>query len=239
MAILKTHVLCTRCTFASFCSLTERKKSQRVPTETLTVKQRRLIKRNETLFLPNNKFQNLYIIQKGALKTYRVEADGREVVRGFYFAGEMLGYEAIYTGHHLFSAVSLSETVVCELPYADFLESLHKKPLLQKQILQLMSQQLMMGSYLVLTTAKQRLAAFLIDLAARLYPHEKATEFTLPMSRQDIGNYLKLTGETVSRLFSQLQKTKLITVKQKKIYFLKPDTLKQLADGLPDIVASC
>ncbi|MBV9575858.1 MAG: helix-turn-helix domain-containing protein [Gammaproteobacteria bacterium] len=231
MPSFNTPSTCTRCSFASFCLLTERKKNQRINVENIAIKQHRSLKRNEALFLSNNKFQNLYIIQQGALKTYRVEADGRETIRGFYFAGEMLGYEAIYTGQHLFSAISLTDTIACEIPYADFLELLHKKPLLQKQILQLMSQQLTIGSYLLLTTAKQRLAAFLIDLANRLHPLERKTEFALPMSRQDIGNYLKLTAETVSRLFSQLQKNQLIMVKQKKIYLLQPEALKQLAEG--------
>ena len=227
-----TYTTCARCSFASFCLMAEKKKNQRVSHENLTIKQHRRLKRAEALFLPNNKFQHLYIIQQGALKTYRVEADGREVIRGFYFAGEMLGYEAIYTGHHVFSAVSLAETIVCEIPYEDFLELLNTKPTLQKQILHLMSQQLTMGSYLVSTTAEQRLAAFLIDVAARLYPFEVTLELTLPMSRQDIGNYLRLTAETVSRLFSRLQKNKLISVKHKKIYFLQPEELKKIADGL-------
>lgn len=228
------HLACTRCTFAAFCP-TDKKTLRRIK-QNLASRRHRYLKRKEVLCLPKNKFQNLYVIQHGALKTYQVEPDGKELIRGFYFAGEILGYEAIYTGHYSFSAVALTETVVCEIPYDDFLELVHSKSALQRRALYLISKQLNVGSYLVSTTAEQRLAAFLIDLSLRLHPEEeKQTSFSLPMSRQDIGNYLRLTAETVSRIFSRLQKNKIITTQHKKINFLKPNELKQIAEGLLSI----
>ncbi|TAK77619.1 MAG: cyclic nucleotide-binding domain-containing protein [Gammaproteobacteria bacterium] len=219
---IPSYLSCTRCTFAPFC-LTE---------EHRAAKQFRTLERNETLCLPKNKFQNLYVVQHGALKTYQTEADGKELIRGFYFANEILGYEAIYTGHYLFSAVALAETLVCEIPYNHFLESLQSKPALQKRILYLISRQLNVGSYLLSTTAEQRLAAFLIDLSVRLHPLEMKLEFLLPMSRQDIGNYLGLTAETISRIFSRLQKNNIVSIDHKKIHLLQPEKLKQMVDGL-------
>lgn len=226
------HSTCPSCTYAPFC-VNEKKNTRWARQADLAVKRHRFLKRKEVLCLPKNKFQNLYVIQQGALKTYQVEADGKELIRGFYFAGEVLGYEAIATGHYLFSAVALSDTLVCEIPYENFLELLHSRPNLQKRTLYSISRQLNVGSYLVSTTAEQRLAAFLLDLGTRLFPGEMPSSFVLPMSRQDIGNYLRLTAETISRIFSRLQKNEIIDIDHKKIRFLQLDKLMQIADSLP------
>lgn len=208
------------------------KKSRWINQINLAVKQHHHLKKHEALFLPQNMFRNLYVIQRGILKTFQVDAEGNELIKGFYFSGEVLGFDAIYTRHYLFSAVALSETVVCEIPYDNFLELLHSSPPLQKHILHLTSQQLNVGSYLFSITAEQRLAAFLIDLATRLHPPEMLLRFLLPMSRQDIGNYLRLTAETISRLLSQFKKNKIITIDHKKIQFLQPEKLKLIAGML-------
>lgn len=227
---ISKHPVCENCTFAPFC-ITDGKKSRQLNQINLSVKQHYHLKKNEALFLTQNTFRNLYAIQRGVLKAYQVDADGNELIQGFYFTGEIIGFDAIYTRHYLFSAVALSETVVCEIPYDNFLELLHSRPALQKHVLYLISQQLNIGSYLILSTAEQRLAAFLIDLSTRLYPLHQQLKFLLPMSRQDIGNYLRLTAETISRLLSQLKENKIITIDHKKIHFLQLEKLKLIADG--------
>ncbi|MDI1352758.1 MAG: helix-turn-helix domain-containing protein [bacterium] len=220
---------CEHCSFSPFCSADEASLDW-MNQKNNAVKQRYHLKKNEALYLPHNTFRNLYAIQLGSLKTYQVDNEGNELIRGFYFSGEVLGFEAIYSRHYLFSAVALSETVVCEIPYDNFLELLQLNTSLQKQILHLMSQQLTVGSYLSSITAEQRLAAFLLDLAERLNPVERQLEFLLPMSRQDMGNYLKLTAETISRLLSQFKAHKLIAIDHKKIKLLQPEQLKLIAD---------
>ncbi|CEG58366.1 helix-turn-helix domain-containing protein [Legionella fallonii] len=224
---------CPNCTFSPFC-MTEGKNSRWMNQINLVVKQHHHLQKQEVLYLPQNMFRNLYVIQCGNLKTYQIDAEGNELIRGFYFSGEVLGFEAIYAGNYLFSAVALSETVVCEIPYDNFLELLNSNPALQKHILYLISQQLNIGSYLFSITAEQRLAAFLIDLSNRLHPFEIQLEFLLPMSRQDIGNYLRLTAETISRLLSQFKKNKIIAIDHKRIQFLQPEKLKFMA-GINDL----
>lgn len=224
---------CTACTFSSFC-VPEEKTPSSTKNKNLVVRHRQQLKRKEAICAPHNKFQNLYVVQQGALKTYHVEADGKELIHGFYFAGEVFGYEAIHTGYYPFSAAAILGSVICQVPYQEFLETLDSKPEFQKEILSLMSQQLNRGSYLASTTAKQRLAAFLIDLSRRLHRPHIYSEFLLPMSHQDMGNYLKLTPETISRLLSQFQKNGIIQVDHKKISFLQLDKLKQIADGLDE-----
>jgi len=220
---------CDHCTFAPFCINED--DTEEVQQFNRAVKQTRKLQRNEVLFLPRNKFQSLYIIQQGALKTYQTEADGKELVRGFYFETEILGYEAICTGHYLFAAVALTDTIVCEITYTRFLSLMQDKPELQKSILHLISQELNVRSYLLLSSAEQRLAAFLIDLSSRLSPNKINYYLTLPMSRQDIGNYLRLTGETVSRVLSRFQRKRIIKIDHKKISLLQPDLLQTIADG--------
>lgn len=192
------------------------------------VKQQYALKKRETLYFPETTFTSLYAIQSGSIKTFEIDQQGNELIHGFYFSGEILGYEGIARGQYLFSAVALSDTVVCEIPYSNFVELLNLNPSLQKHILFLFSQRLSMGSYLCFVTAEQRLAAFLIDLSQRL-SFSQNRHFELPMSRQDIGNYLGLTTETVSRLLSKFKENKLIHVEHKNIEFLQFDQLKLIA----------
>lgn len=225
----KNNHHCEKCTFFPFCTIDEINPSWRHHING-AVKQHLYLKKNETLYLSQNTFHNMYAVQKGHLKTYQLDTDGNELIRGFYFTGEVLGFEAIHSQHYHFSAVALSDSVVCEIPYDNFLQVIQTKPSLQKHMLKVMSQQLNIGTYLLSLTAEKRLAAFLIDLSYRLEPGEILMTFELPMSRQDIGNYLKLTAETISRLLSNFNKHKLIKINHRTIAILQPKQLKTIAD---------
>jgi CRP/FNR family transcriptional regulator len=230
MSKLAPHSSCTICQLNPFC-LNDDKCA---PTsECLTTRTHREVslKRGETLSWSSEKFQNLYVIRHGAIKTFQTEANGNELIRGFYFVGEVLGYEAINTGFYPFSAVALGDTEVCEIPFASILELLRTKPELQKRILDLLSKQLTIGYYLQ-SSAEQRLSAFLIDLAVRLNADQTNPEFLLPMSRQDIGNYLRLTAETVSRICSKLTSNKIIHTDHKKVRLINLEMLHQISTGL-------
>lgn len=220
---------CEQCDFSPFC-IAENKPVHWMQENNAAAKQQFQLKKNEVLYFPQNTFRNLYAIQQGNLKTYHIDADGNELIKGFYFKGDILGFETIYSGHYLLSAVALTPTVVCEIPYDNFLELLQLNPSLQKYVLYLMSQQLNAGFYLSSVTAEQRLAAFLIDISLRLEPLDTPLSYLLPMSRQDMGNYLRLTAETVSRILSQFKKNKIIMIDNKKIQILRLEQLKLIAD---------
>ncbi|KGP63709.1 transcriptional regulator [Legionella norrlandica] len=219
---------CVKCSFSPFC-MSYREKT-RWNLFNSVVKQRHYLQKQNVFDLANHTFRSLWVIRRGALKTYQVGADGDEIIRGFYFSGEILGFEAIYTNLHLYSAASLSETVICEIPYDNFLDLLRANPDLQKHSLYLISKQLNMGSYLFSIKAEQRLAAFLMDLSNRLYPLGMQFELLIPMTRRDIGNYLRLTAETISRLLSQFKDDKIITIDHKKIQLLQPEKLKFISE---------
>lgn len=219
---------CSYCGFASFCTL-EVQGPQWFNQVNSAVTRQHVLKKKLPLYFPQTSFQSLYLIKSGCLKTYEIDQDGNELLRGFYFPGEIMGFEAIAGGHYLYSTAVLSNAVVCEISYTHFCELLHAHPNLQQQVLYLISQQLGIGSYLNFVTAEQRLAAFLIDLSKRLVAYEQHLEFVLPMSRQDIGNYLRLTAETVSRLFTQFKNNKIISIEHKKIRLLQLGQLKSIA----------
>lgn len=211
----KATASCLSCLFKAFCESAN------------MVKKQHTLKRNEILCVPNQKFYSLYAIESGALKTYQINGDGNEIIKGFYFAGEVLGYEAIYTQNYPYSVAALSETKICEIPYNHFLTEIQHHPFLQQQILHLISQQLNAGAYLSLNAAEQRIVAFLLDLCHRL--HIDSHEFRIPMTREDMGNYLRLTAETISRVLSRLNQQKIISINQKKIRILNMDYLKRVA----------
>lgn len=225
----QNHINCQRCHFDTVCS-TQENATERLLKPPFTIKRFLKLKAKEVLCVPERKFNHFYLIHQGAIKTLQIEANGKELIRGFYFANEVLGYEAIYPGHYHFSAQALEDTVVCEIPYEQFLKSVNRKPLLQKQALLWMSKQINAGSYLALSSAKQRLAAFLLDLSQRLETVDQ--RFSLPMSRQEIGNYLRLTAETVSRFVSKFKQAQLLQVQKDKIQLLELEQLQAIADGL-------
>lgn len=199
--------------------------------QSLPIKKRIHLQKNEVLFSPNKPFEYLFSVEQGAIKTIQFEIDGAELIRGFYFSGEILGYKAIYSGRYQSTAVALCETNICVIDYKDFLYFLQSNPELQQHILYLISLQLNVGSYLVSTSAERKFAAFLLDLSQRLRAVISSFEFELPMSRQDIANYLRLTPETISRISTRLQQKNIIVSDHKKIRILEPQTLQKIAEG--------
>lgn len=222
------HSSCDICQLSPFCM---EDKNCALSTRCLPLPTDRQIKlkRGETLSWSSDKFEHLYAIQQGAMKTFQTNADGNEIIHGFYFAGEVLGYEAINTGYYPFSAAALCDTEVCEIPFAAMLELLESRPALQKHIINLLSHQLTSSQYLK-TSAEQRLAAFLIDLSSRLHADKNNLEFSLPMTREDIGNYLRLTPETVSRICSRFTANQIIKSEYKKFRLIDLDKLRLIAD---------
>lgn len=215
---------CKHCSFAPFCS-----PNTNIKGPTAVIDHHHHVKRKTHLCLTKKKPQHLYVIREGAIKAFRIDANGKEMIKGFYFTGEVFGYDSIYTGHYLCSAEALIDTTICQVSYDSLLQLLQMSPELQKYLLQLISAQLSIGSYLISQSAEQRLAAFLIDMSNRL---TKANEnnFVLPISRQDIGNYLGLTQETVSRIFSSWKKNHLIAIEQKRMRILAQQKLHDIAN---------
>ena len=181
--------------------------------------------RGDYLYRSGDKFQSLYAIHSGSFKTQMLHEDGREQVTGFQMIGEIIGLDAICTDHHTCDAVALESSEVCELPF-NKLETLSRElPSLQRHLHKIMSREIVrdQGIMLLLGSmrAEERLAVFLLNLSQRFAARGLSpTQFQLRMSRQEIGSYMGLKLETVSRTFSQFQSSGLISVKARSVELL-------------------
>ena len=189
---------------------------------------RRRVKRGDTLYRAGSGFDSLYAIRSGFFKSRVVLEDGRDQVTGFHMAGEILGTDGIGTDSHTADLIALEDSEVCVIPYARL-----EQPDLQRQLHRVMSREIVrdQGVMMLLGTmrAEERLAAFLLNLSQRFLARGYSQdEFHLRMTREEIGSYLGLSLETVSRLFSRFQDEGLITVQQKHIRILEVAGLKAL-----------
>ncbi len=202
------------------------------------VSTRRRVKRGEHLYRAGAAFDAIYAIRSGFFKTDVLLEDGRDQVTGFQMAGELLGLDGISTEHHTCNAIALEDSEICAIPFPH-LESLSRDiPTLQHHFHKVMSREIVRdhGVMMLLGTmrAEERLAAFLLNLSqrftARGFSH---AEFYLRMTREEIGSYLGLKLETVSRAFSRFQEEGHIAVQQKHIRILNVSGLKALMNHRP------
>lgn len=194
------------------------------------IERKQPISRGEHLFQTGDGFRCLYAVRSGSLKTYTTSEDGAEQVMGFHLPGELLGLDAIANSRHPLSAKALETSSLCEIPFTDLELLSQQLPSLQHQMLRVMSQEIRDDEQNMVIlgqkSAEERLAAFLISLSNRLQKRGfSANQFNLSMSRGDIGNYLGLALETVSRLFSRFQNEGLLRVDRKHIELLNRDKL--------------
>lgn len=198
------------------------------------VKRRRPLSRGGHIFHLGDEFRALYAIRSGSAKTYAITEDGSEQITGFHLPGEIIGLDAINATHHPCAAKALETTSVCELPFERLEDLSIKVPSLGKQLMRIMSREIQSEEELLTLlgkkTAEERLAALLLSLSKRYKERGfSAREFHLSMSRNDIGNYLGLAVETVSRLFTRFQQQGMIIVHHKHIFLKELDSLRQLA----------
>lgn len=232
------HELKTAC---SSCSLRELCLPLGLTVEELeavdqTIKQRVAVKRGEAMFRANDPFKGLYAIRTGFFKTVLVSEDGREQVTGFQMSGELIGLDALGMERHGCDAIALEDSEVCELPFARLEELSRDIPALSRHFFKLMSREIArdQGVMLLLGNmrAEERLAAFLLNLSQRLQLRGFSPKgFHLRMTREEIGSYLGLKLETVSRTFSRFQADGLILVQNKYVEILDFANLKGLLNG--------
>ena len=194
---------------------------------------RKKIKQGDMLFENGETFTSLYAIRTGFFKTSVASEDGREQVTGFQMAGEIIGLDGIVNDHHTCNAVALEDAEVCVMPFEHIEDLSREFPVLQKHVHKIMSREIVRENGMMMLlgnmSAEERLANFLVNLIQRLYARgQSQSEFILRMSREEIGSYLGLKLETVSRTFSKYSEEGIIEVKQRHIKILKPDALKQL-----------
>ena len=199
------------------------------------VTQRRRIKRGSALFSNGDKFNALYAIRVGFFKTCVTTEGGRDQVTGFQMAGEIMGLDGIVGDRHTCDAVALEDAEVCVMPYERIEDLSRDVPALQTHVHRIMSREIVRdhGVMLLLGSmrAEERLAAFLLNLVQRLQARGfSSSELVLRMTREEIGSYLGLKLETVSRTFSKFAEEGIVEVKQRHVRILSSDALRAIVN---------
>ena len=191
------------------------------------------LRKGDTLYRAGETFTALYAIRIGSLKTTVLAEDGREQVSGYHMLGDMIGLDGIGAERHGCQAIALEDTEVCVLPLERIEDVARAVPPLRQNLLRLMSKEIARDQNVMLLLgsmrADERLAVFLLSLAERYKQRGySSTEFVLRMTREEIGSFLGLKLETVSRLFSRFQDEGLIQVQGRAVKLLDPAALKQV-----------
>ena len=228
------RIACSNCSLRELCLPMGLSESELARIDEL-VASRRKVRRGAALFHHGERFSALYAIRTGFFKTCVTTEDGRDQVTGFQMAGEIIGLDGIVNNQHSCDAVALEDAEVCVMPF-DQIETLSRDvPSLQRHVHRIMSREIVRehGVMLLLGSmrAEERLAAFLLNLVQRLHARGfSRTELILRMTREEIGSYLGLKLETVSRTFSKFAEDGIIEVRQRHVRILSPDALRSIVN---------
>ncbi|WP_028222413.1 helix-turn-helix domain-containing protein [Paraburkholderia oxyphila] len=223
---------CSTCSLRAVCMPSDltSMELQQLDTVVLTT---RHVHRGEALFRTHDAFQSLYAVRTGSFKTVVMHRDGREQVTGFQIPGEPLGLDGVCTGTHNCEAIALEDSTVCIIPFGQFESLCRESRRMQRHLYQLMSGEIVRESSLMMLlgtmTAEQRLASFLLDLAARFRTRGySGAQFNLKMSREEIGCFLGMKLETVSRMFSRFHRDGLVQPSGKQIRIVDAEGLARV-----------
>lgn len=225
-------VACSNCNLRELCMPTGFSADEMQKLDVMVEKRRR-VKQGERLYSSGDSFVSLYAIRVGFFKTCVSSEDGREQVTGFQMAGEIIGMDGIVSDHHNCNAIALEDAEVCVMPFSDIENLSRELPALQRNVHKIMSREIVRENSVMMLLgnmrAEERLAAFLLNLVQRLHARGLSqSELVLRMTREEIGSYLGLKLETVSRAFSKFSEDGIIEVKQRYVKILAPDALKKI-----------
>lgn len=237
------QVHCKTCSLSSLClpvslNMTEMERLDDI------IDKSRPLKKGEHLFNQGEEFTSVFAVRAGSIKSYTLTNEGEEQITGFYFPGELVGLSAIDSNLYPVSAKVLETTTVCEIPFERLDDLSGQMPELRRQILRTMGKELrdeqQMMMLLSKKNAEQRVATFLIKLSTRFRTRGySATHFRLSMSRNEIGNYLGLAVETVSRIFTRFQAMELIRVDGKEVELVNLNDIYDMAGECNPLEATC
>ena len=180
----------------------------------------RRIGQAQATFRAGDRFDSLYVVKRGFFKSRVGTANGVEQVTGFHMVGDLMGMDGIGTDQHTVDSIALEDSEVCVIPYS----CLEAAPL-QRQLQKALSREIVRGQNMMILlgsmTAEERLVTFLLNLSQRLVAcGYSPSDFNLRMTRSEIGSYINLSLETVSRLFSRFQHYGLLNVQTKRVRIL-------------------
>lgn len=199
------------------------------------IKRKKPMQKNERLFLAGKKATSLYAVRSGLIKTFATNSEFDDIVCGFHIPGDVIGLDAMATGKHTLTAQALETSMLCEIPVNMLDELSEKFPTLKMQLLRLMSEEIgemqQRLQFLNNKTAEQRLAAFIHTYAQRIARRGvSANKFSLTMTRADIGSFIDIRIETISRLLAKFSKLAVLEVTGKEFHILNMSKLAELGD---------
>mgnify|MGYP003754241275 CR=1 FL=1 len=229
----QVKVACSNCNLRELCMPLGLSQDDMHKLDELVFSRRR-VARGQPLYRAGEAFGSLYAIRTGFFKTSVSNEEGRDHVTGFQMAGEILGLDGMATDRHACDAIALEDAEVCIMPFGKMEELSREVKALQNHLHRIMSREIVRDQNIMMLLgtmrAEERLAAFLVNLGQRLQARGfSSTDMVLRMTREEIGSYLGLKLETVSRTFSKFVEDGLITVKQKVIHIKDPERLQLLA----------
>lgn len=198
------------------------------------IERKRPYHKGDLIFQAGQPLRALYAVRSGSFKSYTVSNDGDAQITAFHLPGDLIGFDSMHSTTYSSFAESLETSMVCEIPYSSLERLSDQLPLLRRQMMRLMSSEIsadkQMMSLLNNKSAEQRLSTFLLDFSERFRCRGlSAREFRLSMTRAEVGNFLGLTVETVSRLLSKLHKEGAIAVDGKFILLKDPQRLQTIS----------
>ena len=223
---------CSNCSLRELCLPVALNEQEFLRVEEI-VATRRTVKQGASLFHNGENFTSLYAIRSGFFKTSVTTEDGHDQVTGFQMAGEIVGLDGIVHNLHTCDAIALEDSQVCVMPFNRIEEFAREFPAIQHHLHNVMSREIVRGHGVMLVLgsmrSEERLAAFLLNLVQRLNVRGfSKTELVLRMTREEIGSYLGMKLETVSRTFSKFSDDGIIEVKTRKINILDAEALKHI-----------
>jgi CRP/FNR family transcriptional regulator len=229
-------IKCSSCNLRELCvPCCELTASERKVAD-LMVFNRLRVRRSEILYRSGDHFSSLYAVRSGFFKSTAQLDNAQDQVTRFSMAGEVLGLDGIGPGQHACNTIALEDSEVCAIPFAKLQEVAHAIPSLQRHLRRMMSREMVREQSVMLLlgsmNAEERLATLLLNLSKRLAARGYSpSEFSLRMTRQEMGSYLGLKLETVSRIFSKFHEEGLIDVQRKSIRILDSDGLARVMSG--------
>lgn len=229
----RSAINCQDCGFSQLCLPFSLNDTEMTRLDDI-IQRKRPLHKGDMLFESGNIQKSLFAIRTGSFKTFTLTEQGEQQITGFHLPGDIVGFDGLNSQQHPSYAEALETAMVCEIPLPNLDTLLDQLPRLRQQMMRLMSQDIQSDQQMMLLlnrkTAEQKLATFLSQLAQRYASRGfSATEFRLTMTRSDIGNYLGLTVETISRLLSKMDKEQLISVDGKLITLQDAPALNKLA----------
>ena len=225
-------VSCASCRLSELCLPLALNKSEIHKLDAIVERNRPLTK-GDHLYRQSDEFKSVYAVRSGSFKSYFLSDSGKSRVTGFYLLGDIIGMDGIASNKYANSTSALEHSSICEIPFSQLGKLSREQPSLQHHFFAIMGNEItkdqqvhtLLSSY----SAEERTASFLLGLSSRYARVSLSpTRFLLSMTRGDIGEYLGLTVETVSRIFTSLQKKRLISVDNREIELLDIESLRDI-----------